>query len=160
MITTTRSTPVETKCADCRAPCSHAILRLYLAEAPPEAEKRLTSVLARSGFEVAHRLSLSRLAEERLGVKTHDVQVLFLNHPVLLLQYLLTSGDPVLLFPLMAMLRARGRSTQLCFCSTWSTGELRSSGLSSYLAKQTEEKLIRVAAELGDSESEIFRDKA
>jgi hypothetical protein len=153
-MTTTTGTRTETRCLDCRAPCSQSITcRLHIDAPLQKAARLVADVLYRSGFEVAHRLSLSRLAEERLGVETEEVEVLFLRHPLLLLQYLFTGGgDPALLFPFMAILRAQGRSTHLCLCSAWSTGGIPSSAFSRQMVKPWEEKLIQAAAHLGDSE--------
>jgi len=151
-MTTTTGTRTETRCLDCRAPCPQSICRLRIEAPPAKTAKLVANVLYRAGFEVAHRLNLSRLAEERLGVKTQEVEVLFLRHPLLLLQYLFTGRDPVLLFPFMAILRAQGRSTHLCLCSPWSSGGIRSSALSRHMVKQMEEKLIQAAAHLGDSD--------
>ena len=151
-MTTTTGTRTETGCVDCRAPGPQFLCGLHI-DAPLQKVARLVAdVLYRSGFEVAHRLSLSRLAEKRLGVETPEVEVLFLRHPLLLLQYLFTRGDPALLFPFMAILRAQGRSTHVCLCSAWSSGGIRSSALSRHMVKQSEEKLIKAAAHLGDSE--------
>ena len=146
------TTTTGTRCVECRAPRPHSICRLPIDAPPQKAAKLVADVLYRSGFEVAHRLSLSRLAEERLGVETQEVEVLFLRHPLLLLQYLFTGGDPALLFPFVAILRAQGRSTHLCLCSPWSSGGIRSSALSRHMVKQMEEKLIQAAAHLGNSE--------
>lgn len=152
-MTTTTGTRTETRCLDCRAPCPQSICRLHIDAPPTKAAKLVADVLYRSGFEVAHRLSLSGLAEERLGVKTAEVEVLFLKHPLVLLQYLFTGGDPaLLLFSFIAILQAQGRSTHLCLCSAWSSGGIRSSALSRHMVKPWEEKLIQAAAHLGDSE--------
>lgn len=151
-MTPTTGTRTETRCLDCRVPCPQSICRLRI-DAPLQKVARLVAnVLYRAGFEVAYRLNLSRLAKERLGVETAEVEVLFLKHPLLLLQYLFSGGDPALLFPFMAILRAQGRSTHLCFCSAWSSGGIRSSALSRHMVKQWEGKLIQAAAHLGDSE--------
>lgn len=153
-MTTATGARTETACLDCRVPCPHSVSCRRYIDAPLQKVARLvTDVLYRSGFEVAHRLSLSRLAEERLGVETsEEVEVLFLMHPLLLLQCLFTGGDPALLFPFMAILRAQGRSTHLCLCSAWSTGAIPSSALSRQMAKPWEEKLIQAAAHLGESQ--------
>lgn len=103
--------------------------------------------------EVAHRVSLSRLAEERLGVETAETELLFLTHPVPLLQYLFTGGDPALLFPFVAILRAQGRTTYLCICSPWSADGIRSVGMTQQMTRQMEEKLIHAAVDLRDSDS-------
>ena len=151
-MTTTTGTRTETRCLDCRAPCPQSICRLRIEAPPAKTAKLVANVLYRAGFEVAHRLNLSRLAEERLGVKTAEVELLFLKHSLLLLQYLFPGGDPALLFPFVAILRAQGRSTHLCLCSPWSSGGIRSSALSRHMVKQMEEKLIQAAAHLGDSD--------
>ena len=157
-MTTTTGTRTETGCVDCRAPGPQSICSLHIDAPLQKAARLVADVLNRSGFEVAYRLSLSRLAEERLGVKTEEVEVLFLRHPLLLLQYLFTRADPALLFPFIAILRAQGRSTHLCLCSVWSSGEIRSSVLSRHMVKQSEEKLIKAAAHLGDSELLVASD--
>jgi hypothetical protein len=106
------------------------------------------NALSRSGFEVAHRLSLSRLAEEQLEVKAPAMEVLFFNHPLLLLQYSFAGGDPALLFPFVAILRGHGRSTLLCLCSAWPAQGFRPGSLSTHLAKLTERKLDQAALRL------------
>lgn len=132
-------------CFDCGTPCPQCRFRIHLDCSPRKALKLVKKELSRSGFEVMHRVSLSRLAEAQLGVKAQETEVLFLKHPLLLLQYFLTGADAALLLPLVAILRGHDRSTLLCLCSAWSTQELRSSSLSMHLARLTESKLDRAA---------------
>ncbi|HSF14456.1 MAG TPA: hypothetical protein VLK65_02760 [Vicinamibacteria bacterium] len=86
--------------------CSQSTFRL-VSTALLRMLRSVTDVLAQCGFELAHRLSLSRLAELRLGVKASDVEVLFFTHPLLLLQYFSAGGEPALLFPFVGILRAQ-----------------------------------------------------
>lgn len=61
-----------------------------------------------------------------------------------------------MLFPFVAILRAQGASTHVSRCSAWPADGLRSSGLSSHMAKQSEEKLIQAATHLGESDSKVM----
>ena len=83
----------ETRCLGCITPCPQSICELRYDAPPSNTENLLVDALRPSGFEVTHRLSLSQLAQERLGVKSPEVEVLFLTHLLLFLQYLFTRGD-------------------------------------------------------------------
>ena len=102
-------------------------------------------MLQEAGFEISERISLSDLARERLGVEAAAIEVLHLNHPLLLLQYLFADGDPALLFPLVAIVRSGADSTEVCICAAWYEGGIRMSELSERLANQTKERLLLAA---------------
>jgi uncharacterized protein (DUF302 family) len=107
----------------------------------------MAAMLEEAGFEISERIPLSELARERLGVEAAAIEVLHLNHPLLLLQCLFADGDPALLFPLIAIVWSRGDSTEVCICSAWAErGVMR--GLSEQLANQTKERLLLVAEEM------------
>lgn len=156
MTTKAMGARTERSCLHCEAACPQSICQFHLGAPLQESAKLLADILYRSGFEVAYRLSLSRLAKEQLGVETEDVELLFLKHPLVLLQYLFTGGDPALLLPFVAILRAQGASTHVCVCSAWPAEGFRSSGLSWQMAKQSEEKLIQAATHLGESGSKVM----
>jgi len=103
-------------------------------------------MLEEAGFEIGERIPLSDLARERLGIEAAAVEVLYLNHPLLLLQCLFADGDPALLFPLVAIVRSGADSTEVCICAAWSESGRRMSELSEHLANQTKERL-QLAAE-------------
>ncbi|HEX9725841.1 MAG TPA: hypothetical protein VGC53_16300 [Vicinamibacteria bacterium] len=108
--------------------------------------KRLAAMLEEAGLEISERIPLSDLARERLGIEAAAVEVLYLNHPLLLLQCLFADGDPALLFPLVAIVRSGADSTEVCICAAWSESGRRMSELSEHLANQTKERL-QLAAE-------------
>ena len=107
----------------------------------------MAAMLDEAGFEISERIPLSELARERLGVEAAAIEVLHLNHPLLLLQCLFADGDPALLFPLIAIVWSRRDSTEVCICSAWAERGLMR-GLSEQLANQTKERLLLVAEEM------------
>ena len=144
---TTLNHDTEGGCLTCRAPCLRSVCRLSLPVPRRKALKRMAAMLEEAGFEISERIPLSELARERLGVEAAAIEVLHLNHPLLLLQCLFADGDPALLFPLIAIVWSRGDSTEVCICSAWAErGVMR--GLSEQLANQTKERLLLVAEEM------------
>ena len=107
----------------------------------------MAAMLEEAGFEIGGRIPLSDLARERLGVEAGAVEVLHFNHPLLLLQCLFADGDPALLFPLVAIVRSGGDSTEVCICSAWPERGVMT-GLSEHLANQTKERLLLVVEEM------------
>lgn len=145
---TTLNHDTEGGCLTCRAPCPRSLCRLSLRGPRRKALKRLAAMLEEAGFEIGERIPLSDLARERLGVEAAAVEVLHLNHPLLLLQCLFADGDPALLFPLVAIVRPGADSTEVCICSAWSQGGIRMTELSEQLAIQTKERLLLAAEDM------------
>ena len=142
---TTLNHDTEGGCLTCRAPCPRSLCRLSLRGPRRKALKRMAAMIEEAGFEISARISLSDLARERLGVEAAAIEVLHLNHPLLLLQYLFADGDPALLFPLVAIVRYEADSTEVCICAAWYEGGIRMSELSERLANQTKERLLLAA---------------
>ena len=144
---TTLNHDTEGGCLTCRAPCPRSVCRLSLPGPRRKALKRMAAMLEEAGFEIGGRIPLSDLARERLGVEAGAVEVLHFNHPLLLLQCLFADGDPALLFPLVAIVRSGGDSTEVCICSAWPERGVMT-GLSEHLANQTKERLLLVVEEM------------
>ncbi len=132
-----------------RGCCPRSLCCFTLPGPLREVRKRLEGALYRSGFELLRGVSLSGLAKERLGIESTEMEALYLNHPVLLLQCLFTGGDAELLFPFVAVLRSCARSTHLCICSAWSEDGIGTTALSRHLLNQTKEWLKHAAADFG-----------
>jgi len=145
-VTTRTAIQEETKCLGCVTPGPQSICELRCDASPSKTGKLLPDSLRPSGFEVAHRLSLFQLVEDRLGVESPEGEVLFLTHPLLLLQYLFTHGDLALVFPFAAILSGHGRSTHVGSVGSGNPAE-------HFVAaheRQTEGELIRAASGLGE----------
>lgn len=109
------------------------------------------SALKSPGFEVVGRENLATLAHEALGVETASLEVLYIKHPLLLLQALLMGGEPRLFFPFIAILRPSGLFTEICMMSISAQEKAPARGLGEQLLAQTWEKLFQATAPLRTS---------
>lgn len=136
------------RCLTCRRRCHHSQLRFTVWGQPDRISKQLESALKNSGFEVVGRENLAALAHEGLGVETAPLHLLYIKHPLLLLQTLLMGGEPSLFFPFVAILRPSGLFTEICILSVRAQEKVAMRGLGEQLLAQTWEKLVQATARL------------
>ena len=135
-------------CLSCQAPCPRSIGRFTISGSPRRARKQLAIALEAAGFEIGQKVRLSELTQERMHLDVPRTELLYLNHPPLLLQCLFIDGDPALLFPAVAIIRTQRDSTDICFCSVWSGDGIQMGGLSEHLAEQSKKRLLVVASKM------------
>lgn len=137
------------RCVDCTTACSLSECRRIVDLPLREARQCLERAVQRQGFEIIHSLDLSALARDHLRLEVPTLVILYLSHPVLLLQSSFTRGSPCLFHPWLVVLRPEKERTLVCVSSACLCGEESAHALSHYFARQMSKRLHGIARALG-----------
>ncbi|GMR22196.1 MAG: hypothetical protein BMS9Abin37_0529 [Acidobacteriota bacterium] len=144
-----RSQALHERCVDCTTPCALSECRRIVDLPLRETRQCLERAAQRQGFEIIHSLDLSALARDHLRLKAPPLTILYLSHPVLLLQSSFTRGSPQLFHPWVVVLRPKEERTLVCVSSACLCREEAADAFSHHFARQMSKRLHGVARALG-----------
>jgi len=144
-----RSRTIHEHCADCGTACPLSDCRRMVDLPLSQTLPCLERAVRRQGFEIIHSLDLSTLARDHLRLEAPPLKILYLSHPVLLLQSSFMRGSPHLFHPWLVVLRPEGERTLVCVSSACLCGEEAFDAFSHHFARQMSRRLHDVARTLG-----------